>query len=156
MARGHRRTARRAPDAVLSSGSGTFLDTSGWLAAISTREATHTRARAAYTEQVLSGSKLVTTSFVVAEMHVLVLKLQGPEAALKFLDRLAADPAHEVIDIDRELRLAAVERWLRVYADQDFRLTDALSFEVMRRFKLRRALALDQRFVTAGYEILLG
>jgi len=131
-----------------------FLDTSGWFAAISGREAAHERARAIYTEQMLGGGTLVTTALVIAEMHVLLLELRGPAAALKFLDGVAADPSHEVIDVDRDLRLAAIERWLRRFADQDLSLTDAVSFEVMRRRKLRRALALDQHFAMAGYEIL--
>ena len=131
-----------------------FLDTSGWFAAISTREVAHERARAAYAGQVLGGGKLVTTGLVITEMHTLMLKLRGPDVALRFLDELAADPSHEVIDVDRDLRLAGIERWLRRFADQDWSLTDAVSFEVMRRRRLRRALALDHHFVVAGYEIL--
>ncbi len=133
-----------------------FLDTSGWLAAISRQEAAHEQARAAYTEQMLGGGALVTTALVIAEMHVLLLELRGPAAALKFLDGVAADSSHEVIDVDRDLRLAAIERWMRRFADQELSLTDAVSFEVMRRRKVRRALALDQRFAVAGFEILAG
>jgi predicted nucleic acid-binding protein len=131
-----------------------FLDTSGWLAAVSPREPAHARARAAYAECLKRGEQLVTTALVVAELHTLLLRFRGPAFALEFLDRLAADPSHEIVDVDRDLRLAAVERWLRRYDDQDFSLTDAVSFEVMRRRKLRRALALDRQFVTAGFGIL--
>jgi predicted nucleic acid-binding protein len=133
-----------------------FLDTSGWLAAMSRNEIAHDRARAAYTEQVLRGGLLMTTALVLAEMQVLLLKLSGPAAALKFLDSVAADPSHELIDVDRDLRLAATERWLRRFADQDFSLTDAVSFEVMRRRRMRRALALDRHFATAGFELVPG
>jgi predicted nucleic acid-binding protein len=131
-----------------------FLDTSGWLAAMSRHEVAHERARAAYTEQVLGGGILVTTALVLAEMQVLLLKFSGPAAALKFLDSVAADPAHELVDVDRDLRLAATERWLRRFADQDFSLTHAVSFEVMRRRRMRRALALDRHFATAGFELV--
>jgi predicted nucleic acid-binding protein len=60
-----------------------FLDTSGWLAAMSAREAAHgeaahAAARAAYSEEVLGGGQLVTTALVLAEMQVLLLKLSGP------------------------------------------------------------------------------
>jgi hypothetical protein len=131
-----------------------FLDTSGWFAAISGREAAHEPARATYTEYILGGGTLVTTSLVIAEMHLLLLKLRGPGVALNFLDGVAADATHEVVDVDRDLRLAAIERWLRRFADQEFSLTDAVSFEVMRRRKLRRALALDRQFGVAGFEVL--
>ncbi len=130
-----------------------FLDTSGWFAAISRREPAHQRTRAAYARQIRSAGMLVTTSLVVAEMHVLLLRFAGPAGALEFLDRLAADPSHEIVDVDRDLRLAAIERWLRRFRDQDFSLTDAVSFEVMRQRRIRRALALDRHFAVAGYEI---
>jgi predicted nucleic acid-binding protein len=131
-----------------------FLDTSGWLAAVSPREPAHARARAAYAECLKRGAQLVTTALVVAELHTLLLRFHGPGFALEFLDRLAGDPSHDVVDVDRDLRLAAVERWLRPYDDQAFSLTDAVSFEVMRRGRIRRALALDRHFATAGFEIL--
>jgi hypothetical protein len=54
---------------------------------------------------------------------------QGPAAALAFLGAVAADPTHEVVDVDRDLRLAAVERWLRRFTDPDLSLADAVSFE---------------------------
>lgn len=131
-----------------------FLDTSGWLAVVSPRELAHARARAAYAECLRRGGQLVTTALVVAELHTLLLRFRGPAFALEFLDRLAADPSHEVVDVDRDLRVSAVERWLRRYDDQAFSLTDAVSFEVMRRRRLRRALAIDRHFVAAGFEIL--
>ncbi|MGH7499783.1 MAG: type II toxin-antitoxin system VapC family toxin [Gemmatimonadales bacterium] len=131
-----------------------FLDTSGWLAAMSDRESAHAAAREAYAAQVSSGGVLVTTALVMGEMHALLLRFRGPAAALRFLDRVAADPSHEIIDVDRDLRLTAVERWLRRFGDHDFSLTDAVSFEVMRRRKMRQALALDQHFAAAGYELV--
>lgn len=130
-----------------------FLDTSGWFAAISRKESAHEGARTTYTQHVLGAGLLITTSLVVAEMHVLLLRFRGPAVALEFLDRLWAEPSHEIVDVDRDLRLAAVERWLRPFEDQGFSLTDAVSFEVMRQRKIRRALALDRHFVVAGYEI---
>ncbi len=133
-----------------------FLDTSGWLAAISAREGAHAAAREAYAGQVSSPGTLVTTAMILAEMQVLLLRFRGSAAALRFLDGVAADPSHEVIDVDRDLRLAAVERWLRRFTDQGFSLTDAVSFEVMRRLKIRRALALDRHFAAAGYELVPG
>lgn len=109
-----------------------------------------------YVEQMGGGGTLVTTSLVLAEMHVLLLRLGGPATAIKFLDGVAADPTHEVVDVDRDLRLAGIERWLRRFGDQEFSLADAVSFEVMRRRRLRRALALDRHFEVAGFELVPG
>ena len=48
----------------------------------------------------------------------------------------------------------AVEHWLRPYRDQAFSLCDAVSFEVMKREGITRAVSIDRHFVTAGFEIV--
>jgi len=47
-----------------------------------------------------------------------------------------------------------MDAWLGRFSDQRFSLTDAVSFEVMRREQISRAFAFDQHFVTAGFELL--
>lgn len=133
---------------------GLFLDTSGWFAAINPREPLHQKALAAYAGEVQQGGLLITTTMVAAELHTLLLRFRGPGYALEFLDRIFEEAAHQVVEVDQELRTAAIDRWIRPFQDQRFSLTDAVSFEVMRRQKLRKALALDQHFATAGFEIL--
>jgi predicted nucleic acid-binding protein len=119
-----------------------------------TREARHEDARTAYANVLLSGGRFVTTGLVVAEMHVLIVRHRGPLAGLAFLERLAADPAHDVVHPDAELLADAVERWLRPFKDHPLSLADAVSFEVMRQRRLRRALALDRHFSLAGFDTL--
>jgi predicted nucleic acid-binding protein len=48
----------------------------------------------------------------------------------------------------------AVERWMAGYSDQRFSLTDAVTFELMRRERIARAFAFDQDFATAGFELV--
>ena len=131
-----------------------FLDTSGWLAAIVVQEARHAEARLLYGEIVEGGGRLLTTNLVVAELHALLTRRRGPKLALAVLDQLAQDANHEVVFVDVELQAAAVDRWLRPFRDQSFSLTDAVSFEVMRQRRVRRALAIDRHFEIAGYQIL--
>lgn len=131
-----------------------FLDTSGWLAAIVVKEPSHTAARALYGDVVGSGGRLVTTNLVVAELHALLIRKQGPRMALAVLDQLARDASHEVVFADPEIQRVAVDRWLRPFRNQPFSLTDAVSFEVMRQRRLHRALSLDRHFEVAGYQIL--
>jgi hypothetical protein len=50
--------------------------------------------------------------------------------------------------------LAASAAWLDRHRDQDVTLTDAVSFEVMRRQRIRQAFAFDTHFLTAGFEFL--
>jgi uncharacterized protein len=128
-----------------------FLDTSGWFAALSPKEAKHRTAHAAYREWITGGTRLVTTNLVVAEMQVLVSRFRGPDAGLRFIDSLYQDPTHEVVFVDRDLERAAIDRWLRRYRDQRLSLADAVSFEVMRLHRIRQALALDEHFELAGF-----
>jgi predicted nucleic acid-binding protein len=131
-----------------------FLDTSGWFAALSPREAHHAEARAAYARWIESGVTLVTTNLVVAEMHILVSRFRGPADGLRFLDAVYADATHEVVFVDRELERRAVEGWLRRFADQRFSIADAVSFTVMRERRIKQALALDEHFETAGFALV--
>ena len=133
---------------------GLLLDTSGWFAALSPPEAGHAAARDCYADAVRRGQLLVTTQLVAAEMHTLILRWRGAEAGLLFLETVFESGSHLVLSADEELVGAALSRWLRRFADQPLSLADAVSFEVMRRERLTRALAFDRRFALAGYEIL--
>ena len=131
-----------------------FLDTSGWLAAISERESLHEQSLDLYREVLSTGRGFVTTNLVVAEMHLLLMRYRGTKTGLRLLDALEQDPAHEVQYVTRELERHAVDRWLRPYADHMLSLTDAISFEVMRTERIKEALTLDNHFRIAGYRIL--
>ena len=131
-----------------------FLDTSGWLAALSSKEAKHRPALAAYRTWIEGGAQLVTTNLVVAEMQILLMRFRGADEGLRFLDSVHQDPTHEVVFVDRDLERGAVDGWLRRFRDQRLSLADAVSFEVMRSRRIRQALALDARFEVAGFEIV--
>ncbi len=132
-----------------------FLDTSGWFAALSVKEAHHRAARAEYMRHIETGTRLVTTNLVVAEMQILLSRYRGIGDGLHFLDSLYQDPTHEVVFVDRDLERSAVDRWLRRFCDQKLSLADAVSFEVMRLQRIRQALALDEHFELAGYSITI-
>jgi uncharacterized protein len=134
--------------------SGLFLDASGWLSALDRRETRHADAIAAYQLALTSRHRIVTTNLVVAEVHVLLMRRGGTRFALRFFETTMEDPALEVVHSDRELEAAAADRWLRRYQDHDISLADAVSFEVMRRERIERALTLDRHFAAAGFEML--
>jgi len=129
-----------------------FLDTSGWFAALSPKEAKHRATHAMYRSWIESDTRLVTTNLVVAEMQILLSRFRGADEGLRFIDSLYQDPTHEVVFVNRDLERAAVDRWLRRYRDQRLSLADAVSFEVMRVRRIRQALALDEHFELAGFE----
>ncbi len=131
-----------------------FLDTSGWLAAVSEREPQHREILEAYQRVLHSGGRFVTTNLVVAEMHILTVRHRDTAAGIRLLDELHRDPTHEVRYADRDVERTAIDRWLRPFADHRFSLTDAVSFELMRAEGIREALALDKHFEIAGFQLL--
>lgn len=132
-----------------------FLDTSAWFAALSDRDQDHARAARYYREILTTGRfALVTTNLVIAELHAMLSRRQGPAAGLRLLDGLREDPLHEVVWVTRELHQRAVDRWLRPFADQPFSLVDAVGFEVMRDRGLRTAFSTDHHFKVAGFEVV--
>lgn len=132
----------------------TFLDTSGWFAALSPKEARHRGALTAYKKLIGRRAGLVTTNLVVAEMQILISRFRGAAEGVRFLDALYQEVSHEVVFVDRDTERMAVDRWLRRFTDQRLSLTDAVSFEVMKARRLRHALALDTHFELAGFELL--
>ena len=131
-----------------------FLDTAGWFAALAPPEKGHAIARRTYAEAARAGQLLVTTTFVVAEMHTLLLRWRDARAGRQFLDAVFESGVHMIAPVDGELVEAAIARWIRGYADQSFSLCDAISFEVMRRERIARALTFDNHFSVAGFATL--
>lgn len=131
-----------------------FLDTSGWFAAFSHREKAHAAARSRYADAIRDGELLVTTPLVAAEMHTLILRWRGPHAGTAFLDSVFGSGAYLIVPLDDQLINDSISRWIRRFSDKPVSLADAVSFEVMRRERIKRALTLDRHFADAGFETL--
>jgi predicted nucleic acid-binding protein len=56
--------------------------------------------------------------------------------------------------VDAGLIEAALSNWLKRFGDQRFSLTNAVTFELMRRERLKSAFAFDRDCLTAGYSLL--
>jgi len=131
-----------------------FLDTAGWFAALSPRESGHAKAMSVYADAARRGLLLVTTPLVAAEMHTLILRWRDPHAGAFFLESVFESGAHHVVWPDDDLIQSALSRWIRRFVDKPVSLADAVSFDVMRRERITRALTFDRHFAAAGYEIL--
>jgi predicted nucleic acid-binding protein len=91
---------------------------------------------------------------VIAETHALLARRAGGDPALAFLDTVLAPAGPQVVWAEVELAGSAIERWLRHYQDKPWSFTDAVSFEVMRRHRLREAFAFDVDFARAGFALV--
>ena len=130
-----------------------FVDTSGWFPLVDTENPAHVRIARALRDAVGKRRRIVTTNLVVAETHALIMRRIHRDAALDFLREVTRAP-HVVVTSTPEYEAAAQMEWLERYADQDFSLTDAVSFSVMADRGIREALAIDHHFVVAGFAVV--
>jgi hypothetical protein len=130
-----------------------FVDTSGWFALVVSSAPEHAKAVAVLEARIRRGVRVVTTNLVLAESHALLMRRAGHTVALEFL-REVRRPPNVVVTSDDAVEGKTLDDWLSRYSDQEFSFTDAVSFAVMRQRRIREALALDQHFSTAGFEVV--
>jgi uncharacterized protein len=95
---------------------------------------------------------IVTTNFIIAETHALVLSRAGRQAALRALDFIDRGADHiERVTKGDELEARGI---LEQYDDKTFSYTDATSFAVMERLGLRDVFTFDRHFEQFGFSSL--
>jgi len=87
---------------------------------------------------------------VIGETWTLRRRRSGHVAAVGFLDRFDELPDVEVVHMDGDIEKDAW-RWLRGRPDGEYSFVDATSFSVMRRRRIREALAFDGDVNAAGF-----
>ena len=131
-----------------------LIDTSALLALVHRRDQFHRQAVSVARKFAQQGGHWLGSTLVLAEFHGHLLQRRGPADARRAVADLLADRRHEWVEVNAGLMESALHRWLDQYHDQRFSLTDAVSFEIMRRERLEAAFAFDQDFVTAGFKLL--
>jgi predicted nucleic acid-binding protein len=123
-----------------------FVDTSYWVALRLRRDANHGIAVRLWAP----GQPILTTNQVVGETWTFLRRRDGHGSAVAFLD--AVESAHwlTVIHVDDAIEREA-RAWLRRHDERVYSFVDAASFAVMRRERLREALAFDGDFSAAGF-----
>jgi predicted nucleic acid-binding protein len=132
---------------------GVFVDTSAFLAFASIRDENHAIAGRIHSRLEARGTRLITTTFVLAELHALSLSRRGPRFALDLLDRIEQGDTLVVAVRDEDWQTA--RSILRRYDDKFFSLTDALSFAVMDRLGIADAFTFDRYFQQYGLHVLV-
>lgn len=130
-----------------------FVDTGAWFALADKSDQYHSHAVEIYPKLLGKYHHLSTTNLVVAETYILIRRALAHEAAIVFLENIAASPRVMKIYSDSTLEDMA-EGILRKYQDQDFSFTDAVSFAVMEYYGIKQAFSFDQHFVTAGFNLI--
>ncbi|MEJ5199995.1 MAG: PIN domain-containing protein, partial [Anaerolineae bacterium] len=124
-----------------------------WIAVINRRDEYHVEAAAFYERLLREKRPLVTTNLVIAEAYAMIRRYTGYRPAIGFLDSIRQSSRLTKVYANAELELEA-EMLLRRYADQDFSLTDAVSFVVMRQRDIAEAFTFDGHFAAAGFTVV--
>jgi predicted nucleic acid-binding protein len=130
-----------------------FVDTGGWVALVSSDDAHHASAVAAWPGVLSRCRRVVATNLVIAESYTFLRRALGFSVAWALLERLQLTPRLALVYADADLERDA-RALLRQYSDQDFSYTDAVSFAAMRRAGITRAFGFDRHFVTAGFVLI--
>ncbi|MGI8551393.1 MAG: type II toxin-antitoxin system VapC family toxin [Dehalococcoidia bacterium] len=126
-----------------------FLDASGFLAAVSTRDRYHQQAREAWQSIITQRLRTFTTNFVLAETHALFLTRLSYEAAAAFPQDIRKSTTTIVrVAIRDEIRAEAI---IFHQNDKRFSFTDATRFAVMERLHIAQALTSDRNFAQHGF-----
>src|SRR6266542_3221500 len=122
-----------------------FVDTGAFYAALNRKDQYHREAAMLFALAVTEAWRMLTSNFVVAETHALVLTRLGRDLAAEWLRSVPAD----VIRVTEQDE-AKARRIIFSYRDKEFSYCDATSFTVMERLRIRSAMAFDPHFAQYG------
>jgi predicted nucleic acid-binding protein len=124
-----------------------FVDTSFWVALRFARDQRHPDARDLW--QAGPGA-LLTTDLVVGETWTFLRRRAGHGRAKEFYDAATQLPALTIRHVDEEV-VDEAWRWLLRHDERPYSFVDATSFALMKRLRIREALAFDGDFAAAGF-----
>ena len=123
------------------------VDTSYWVALLFSRDQRHQQARA-----IWGGSlgALLSTNHILGETWTFLRRRAGHPAAVSFLDAIGSSNRVSIVHVDEQTEAEALA-WLRRHDKREYSFVDATSFALMRRQRIREALAFDGDFSAAGF-----
>jgi predicted nucleic acid-binding protein len=124
-----------------------FVDTSFWVALRFARDHRHPEARDLWEG---GPGALLTTNLVLGETWTFLSRRAGHRAAVQFHDAAIRLPFLTIARIEDTLETESW-RWLRRRDERAYSFVDATSFALMRKLRLREALAFDGDFSAAGF-----
>ena len=124
-----------------------FVDTSFWIARCMPRDSVTTTRR--WSRAAPFGCTR-HIDLVLGETWTFLRRRVGHAFAMSWLDAVLGGTTVRLERIDEELE-AEAWRWLRVHDERAYSFVDATSFALMRKLRIREALAFDGDFAAAGF-----
>lgn len=127
------------------------MDTGAFLARYIERDQHHGDAQSAWLQLATRRGGLATSSFVLDETFTLLARRASYAFAAERARVLLQSSSLAILRPDAEDELGALQ-WFEKFADHGISFTDAVSFALMRRHRIRRAFTFDRDFADAGFE----
>jgi uncharacterized protein len=127
-----------------------FLDAGFVIAQQLSTDQHHERALACWAQIAQERARLITTSFVFAEVIAFFSGKGRPELGIAAGRWMLASRVTTLIHVDSAL-FGAGWQHLQTRPDKTYSLTDCISFILMQRHGVREALTFDHHFTQAGF-----
>lgn len=125
-----------------------FVDTSALYALLNRSERHHAQSLKILMHMKRKDAQPVISNFIVAETHALLLIRISPHAARTWLSR-------NIWKIERVTEEDEVQarQIIETHKDKSYSFTDATSFALMQRLRIKTAFAFDQHFSQFGLKV---
>ncbi len=130
-----------------------FLDTGYVIALEASDDQHHEEAKTHWKDFITDSTRLTSTTYVFDEVVTFFNSRGRHEKAIEIGKRLQTSKMIELIPVGEEL-FEEGWKYFQEHADKHYSLTDCISFVVMQRRGMRRALAFDKHFEQAGFQRL--
>ena len=132
-----------------------FVDSGPLLAKFHRRDPYRAAAVEVWREIELHGERWSTSSFVLSELFTLLSRRAGYGFAAGRARSIYRSAALTILRPDEDDEMKALA-YFEKFADQGVSFTDAVSFALMRRHRIRRVFTFDRHFALAGFEAVPG
>ena len=130
-----------------------FIDTGAFVGRYLPDDQHHAAALAGWAQLAEARRPLCTSNLVLSETITLLARRADYRFAAERARIIHASSALRILRATHEDERAAVD-WLEKYADQKVSFTDAVSFVLMRRHRIKQAFTFDRHFELAGFKSL--
>lgn len=125
------------------------MDTGAYFALSFSGDENHRSAVSVLRNLTSERRRLVTSNFVLAETHALLLNRLNRDIALRVLESIHASSTR-IVRVRASDEMLARDL-LRTHADKNYSLTDAASFVIMTRLGISTAFAFDRHISQYGF-----
>lgn len=130
-----------------------FIDTGFVIALEAKDDQNHGIALNFWRNLIASHPSFVTTSYVLDETVTFFNSRNKHPKAVEIGNCFMNSPSIKFIHVDEAVFYEGWQYFKR-HDDKSYSLTDCISFTVMKKFKISKALTFDKHFIQAGFEKL--